>query len=604
MTNSFLYPIESKTRQVKDLCGLWKFKLDKHNEGRAAGWKDGLAGTIPMAVPSSYNDIFTQKELREHVGDVWYQTETYIPKEWKDREVVLRFGSATHSAVVWVNGVQVAQHQGGYMPFSARLNEVVTFGERCRIVVVVNNELSYTTIPTGVQKTLPNGRKVQSPFFDFFNYAGLHRPVKLLALPKEHIHDITVSTDFADGEGKIRYDITAAGEHSVNVEVFDEAGNQVASAHGKTGEVAIKDVRLWEPGNAYLYDFKVTLAEGEELLDEYVLPVGIRSVEVKGNRFFINKKPFYFKGFGKHEDCAMHGRGYDPVVMLRDFELLRWIHANSVRTAHYPYSEEFMRLCDREGLVVIDETPAVGLFDQLMNFLGAGTGKQSRFFEREIVHTETIENHKDAIRELVLRDKNHPSVVMWCLANEPDSSLAQAEDYFEKIFSYARTLDVQKRPMTFTNIMVAPYGSCKVSHLSDVICLNRYYGWYVNGGPDIDIARENFEKELEQWSSTGKPIILTEYGADTMPGLHKLPSVMWSEEYQEEYLKMQHEVFDRCDSVVGEQMWNFADFQTSEGIMRVDGNKKGAFTRDRQPKAAAYLLRERWKKIDSRNYKA
>ena len=107
------------------------------------------------------------------------------------------------------------------------------------------------------------------------------------------------------------------------------------------------------------------------------------------------------------------------------------------------------------------------------------------------------------------------------------------------------------------------------------------------------------EHELRLWeqSCPGKPFIISEYGADTMVGLHALPEVMWSEEYQVAFLKIQHEVFDEFDWVVGEHPWNLCDFATGEGIMRVGGNRKGIFTRDRQPKAAAWLLRDRWTKI-------
>ena len=141
--------------------------------------------------------------------------------------------------------------------------------------------------------------------------------------------------------------------------------------------------------------------------------------------------------------------------------------------------------------------------------------------------------------------------------------------------------------------MLAPRGQCRVSQFADVVMLNRYYGWYVATG-DLAAAEAGFLAELEGWASEGKPIIITEYGADTMPGLHQLPAEPWSEEYQRDYLDVQHRVFDAIDAVVGEQMWNFADFATTSGIMRVGGNKKGAFTRDRQPKAAAHLLRQRW----------
>jgi len=603
MTNSFLYPRESGTRQVKDISGLWQFRIDKKGEGRDGGWSNGLTDTVPMAVPSSFNDIFTEKELRDFAGDVWYETEFYLPAEWADRNVEVRFGSATHSAVAWLNGTEVCRHTGGYMPFSGRLNEAARFGGKNRLVVVVNNELSLTTIPCGKTEE-KGGRKLVTPFFDFFNYAGLHRNVKLTATPENRIDDITVATGIEGSTGTVAYQVEAAGTGTVRVRLLDEDGKEAAAAEGCEGTLEVPAARLWQPGKAYLYTLTVSLYDGDSLTDEYPLSVGIRTVEVKGSRFLINGEPFYFKGFGKHEDSEYRGRGYDPVVNLRDFELLKWIGANSVRTSHYPYSEEFMDMADRAGLVVIDETPAVGLMDMDLNFLaGAGGGKKIDFFDKEDVQTKTLENHKDAIRELFQRDKNHPCVVMWCLANEPASQEESSGPYFEKIFGYARTLDVQKRPLTFTNLMMAVFGRCHAHQYADVISLNRYYGWYMMGGSELPVAKEAFKKELQGWASTGKPIVMTEYGADTMPGIHKLPSVMWSEEYQREYLDVQHEAFDSCDSVAGEQMWNFADFQTVEGFFRVDGNKKGAFTRTRQPKAAAFQLKERWEGIPDFGYK-
>ena len=597
MESQFLYPAESSTRQVIDLSGVWKFKVDFEGKGREEDWQEGLTDYSEVPVPASYNDLFTDKDIREHVGDVWYQTEFYLAEEWQQKNVNLRFGSATHRAEVWLNGEKIAEHEGGYMPFGAVINEAADFGAKNTLVVVVNNELDLTTIPTGQVKEYDDGKKRLFPYFDFFNYAGIHSAVKLQLLPKDYIYDITAVTDFEGETGFVEYEIESSSHSEIKVELKDAAGEIVAKNTGADGRLEIDNVNLWQPGEGYLYTLEVSLLSAGKLVDNYPLPVGIRTVEVKGNRFLINGEPFYFKGFGKHQDSEINGRGFDPAVMIRDAELLDWIGANSVRTSHYPYDEEFYRMCDRRGVVVIDETPAVGLFDMNMNFLAAGTGKESDFFDKEIVHQQTIENHKREIERLMKRDKNHASVVMWCLANEPDSAQERAEEYFAEIFSYARDLDPQARPLTFTNIMTAPYGKCNVAQFADVISLNRYYGWYIIGGSELEYAKKDFEEELAGWEKEGKPILMTEYGADTKAGIHKLPSVQWSEEYQNEYLELQHQVFDNCDSIVGEQMWNFADFQTVEGILRVNGNKKGAFTRDRQPKMAAHLLKQRWEKL-------
>ncbi len=594
----YLYPKNTETRFVQDLSGNWEFKFDWNSEGYSKNWKDGLTDTDVMPVPCSFADLYTDKDSREFTGDAWYQTEFYLPVEWKEKNVQLRFGSVTHKGTVFVNGEKMCEHRNGYMPFNVDLSKVGKFGQKNTLVVVANNELSYETIPPGKVTTLSNGKKFTEPFFDFFNYAGIMRPVKIHVTPTNYIEDVTVVTDFDKTTGKVAYEIEQNGKLEVKVAVIDEAGKTVVEATGAKGNIEIPKVNLWKVRNAYLYNLKIDLVDGDKVLDTYTQEFGVRTVEVKGNKIFINGEETYFTGFGKHEDCALNGRGYNPVINKRDFELLEWINANSFRTAHYPYSEEIYQLADRYGIMIIDETPAVGFFDMTMNFAQASNeGANNKFFQRPEVQTKLREYLKNDIEELMARDKNHPSVVMWSVLNEPDTTQEEAVDFFEDVFAHAKKCDPQGRPCTFANIMMAPFGSCKCHHVADVIMLNRYYGWYVMPGYAMTDAIEGFKKELQGWASLGKPIIMSEYGADTMPGLHKLPSTTFTEEYQKDYLEAQHSVFDSCDSIVGEQMWNFADFQTVEGFMRVDGNKKGAFTRDRQPKLSAHILKARWEKI-------
>lgn len=555
-----------------------------------------------IPVPASFNDFFVDKDAREYAGDIWYETKLYVPSEWADMDLDIRFDAATHVATVYVNGEEVARHKGGFLPFNANINKVVKFDEENIVVVKINNELSREILPVGETITLENGKKMVKPFFDFFNYAGLQRSVRLVATPKESIVDFTVNHKLQGEDASVDYIVETTGNSEVYITVYDEDGKQVAQASGKSGTILIKNARLWNVLDAYLYTFKLEIKDENTLIDEYVTEIGIRTVEVRENKLYINNKPVYLKGFGKHEDSDIVGRGFNIGVMKRDFELMKWIGANSFRTSHYPYSEEIYQMADREGFIIIDETPAVGLFESLMNFLDASKGSSKKFFDNPEVHKETKAHHLQVIKDLIERDKNYASVCVWSLLNEPDSTTESAVSYFEDLFNLAHEVDIQKRPRTFANIMVATPDKCKCSHLCDIISLNRYYGWYSLGGYEISNAENGFRKELEEWGKFNKPIIFTEYGADTYVGEHKLPSVMWSEEYQVEYLKMQHEVFDSFDYVIGEQVWNFADFQTTEGIMRVNGNKKGIFTRNRQPKLAAYLLKERWEGLPL-NYK-
>lgn len=598
LEHSMLYPKTTLTRRRISMDGMWKFCLDEKAVGEKEGWMDGIPGEEMIPVPASFQDFYTEKDIREYTGDFWYETDFFVPGEWEGREILLRFGAATHRASVYVNGILITEHEGGFLPFSAKVTTVVRYDSYNKVVVKVNNELNCTNIPCGETITLPNGKKMSKPYFDFFNYAGLQRSVYLLALPGESIVDFDLDYAIHGKNAEVSYQIRTNGEHAVQLALFDAKGHCVAQKDGKEGVLYVENARLWQVRNAYLYRLRIRIMDGEELIDEYEQEIGIRTVKVEGTDILINGEPVYLKGFGKHEDSDIVGRGFSIGIMKRDFELMKWIGANSFRTSHYPYSEEIYQMADREGFLVIDEVPAVGMFQSLMNFMEASTGKQTAFFKKETTPV-LLKAHLRAIEEMIARDKNHPSVVAWSLLNEPETTNEAAVPYFKEVFDLANKLDMQKRPRTFALIMNSLPDTCKCYQFSDIIALNRYYGWYMKGGYEISVAEELFRKEMNAWKEKklNKPFIFTEYGADTLASEHKLPSVMWSQEYQDEYLKMTHEVFDSYDFIKGEQIWNFADFQTTEGIMRVNGNKKGVFTRQRQPKDIAYKLKERWENL-------
>lgn len=598
-----LYPIMTTSREVIDLNGIWNFRLDQ-GTGFEEGWFERpLQGSFPMPVPASYNDLYEGAEFRDHVGWVWYEREIIVPEHFFTQRIVVRFGSVTHAAKVYLNGQFVVEHKGGFTPFEVEINAFVSSGKN-RLTVAVNNIVDHTTLPVGhyLEEAIPGKGKVvtDTPNFDFFNYAGIQRPVKLYTTPTIYIRDITITTDITGTDGLVEYIIETQGEAEVRVSIQDETGETVASGIGAIGQLSIKSVRLWQPLQAYLYSCVVELWQQGQCIDTYEQPFGVRTVAIKDGKFLINGKPFYFKGFGRHEDSAIHGRGLDEVLNVKDFNLLKWVGANSFRTSHYPYSEELMRLADREGFVVIDEVPAVGLHLNFGAMLGGGARVHNTWKE-----LETKEHHAQMIRELIARDKNHPCVVMWSIANEPASEEEGAHEYFQPLVQLAREVDPQKRPVTIVTHIMATPDTCKVSDLVDVLALNRYYGWYVQGG-QLEVAKALLRTELAGWNRVrpGKPIMFTEYGADTIAGFHDTTPAMFSEEYQVALLQANHEVMDEFPNFIGEQVWNFADFQTSQGIIRVQGNKKGVFTRERKPKMAAHYLRERWMAMPDFGYKS
>ncbi|MGV2900562.1 beta-glucuronidase [Microbacterium sp. AGC62] len=584
-----LKPLNTVTRELISLDGLWFFALD--TSGLAEPWAGPLQTALEAPVPASYNDIFADQAIHDHVGWVWYQRTVRVPRGWKGQRVVIRVDAATHEGAVYVNENPVARHIGGYTPFEADITQLVAPGEEFRLTIGVNNELTNVTIPPGAVYVDSLGRRKQSYRHDFYNYAGLARSVHLYSTPTQHIDDVTVRVGVDEGTGVVDYEVLSHGPALVHVQLQDASGHVVAQSDGGSGVLRVPDAELWRPGAGYLYTLIVQLRAADTIVDEYNVKVGIRSVKVEGDKFLINGEPFYFRGFGKHEDSAIRGRGFDPALLVHDFALMKWAGANSFRTSHYPYAEEFLDYADRHGVVVIDETAAVGL--NLAIGGGVHGNALEKSFSPNMFNSETQAAHAQAIRELIARDKNHPSVVMWSIANEPESVEEGARDYFAPLAALTRKLD-PTRPITYANEHRGTFSSDVVADLVDVLSLNRYYGWYADTG-DLRAAEVHLETELRGWQEKfGKPIIITEYGADTLAGLHSILDQPWSEEFQRGLLDVYHRVFDRVDAVIGEQVWNFADFQTKAEITRVDGNRKGVFTRDRRPKDAAHVLRARW----------
>lgn len=459
-----LYPILTPSRLLIDLSGVWDFKPDDGRGFSERWYAAPLTEPLHMPVPASYNDLTESIELREHCGWVFYQRKIAVPALAPGQRVVLRCAAVTHRARVYLNGELLCEHRGGFLPFEAELTGRLSGGEDL-LTIAVDNTIDYTTLPVGGKSDMmagimgasepDTGKRRNNPNFDFFNYAGITRPVKIYTTPADHIEDITVVPEVEGADARLSYTVDTVGEGECVVEVYERGGRLVASAEGVSGVLEIPDVHLWQPRNAYLYDIRVRFGG-----DEYTLPYGVRTVRVEGERFLINGRPFYFKGYGRHEDTFPAGRGLNLAMNAKDMSLMKWQGANSFRTSHYPYSEEMMRLCDEEGFVVIDETPAVGInliFGGGANFGGQGGGtldKQNG--------VQTREHHREVIRDMIARDKNHACVVMWSIANEPDSAAEGAYEYFAPLYELARSLDPQKRPCTLVSVQSAqpPASDC------------------------------------------------------------------------------------------------------------------------------------------------
>ncbi|KAI4455950.1 beta-glucuronidase [Holotrichia oblita] len=572
-----LYPKSSETRETISLDGIWNFVASPLTDPlvgfRNYWYKRRLTAVRPenkskigiifaitpinffqvdaevhfMPVPSSYNDITQNAAIRDHLGIAWYDRTFFVPKSWRNQRVWLRFSSVHYAAQIVITPVDT------------------------------DNGTTYR----------------QSYTFDFFNYAGIHRPVTLYTTPKSYIDDVTIKTTLDEnGYGYVGYNVSIISlneteELNVNIALLDKDDIIVATAEGSNGVLNIESPRLWwpylmDPEPGYLYTLKIELVSlNNDLIDIYRQTCGIRTLTWTNTTFLINNKPVYLHGFGRHEDADIRGKGLDLPTTLRDYNLIKWIGANAYRTSHYPYADEIMDLADNLGIMIIDECPSVN----------------TEFFPSSLLN-----NHLNSLTELIARDKNRPSVIAWSIANEPRTQSYEAGVYFGKVAAHVRSLDLS-RPITIA-LARSVYEDRAGQHL-DIISFNRYNAWYQNGG-QLDMITKNVINEATAWfEKYNKPVLMSEYGADTMEGLHIYPEFIWSEEFQVTLMSKHFEAFDKLRAkgfFIGEFIWNFADFKTAQTYTRVGGNKKGIFTRNRQPKASAHHLRRRYLKLAQELY--
>ncbi|HOI28359.1 MAG TPA: beta-glucuronidase [Melioribacteraceae bacterium] len=587
-----LYPIVNNYRNTLDLNGIWNFKTDPDKKGEKDKWFKGFNNSVSIAVPGSWNEQLEELGLLHYTGNAWYSKNIFIPPSFKSNRIILRIGSVDYNSKFWIDGKFVGENKIGFLPVELDITGFVSPGKESLLVILVNNELNDESIPQGITSgRFRNEKRLREETnpptrFDFTPYGGIHRSVQLVSLPEISIDKIRIDTAILNKKtGLISAEVFINSKIDGMVSAEVTYGKKTIKTENRfrgnksTLKLKIDNCKFWSPENPFLYDIKFKLLRGSDIIDEYLLPVGVREIVINGNKFLLNGKEVYLKGFGKHEDFDVIGKGLFLPLMVKDFELMKWINANSFRTSHYPYSEEMMFYADRKGILVIDEVPAVSLDFRRVN----GT---------------TLKTHKEHIQRLIDRDYNHPSIIMWAVGNEPNLVGDQeyyngsAKKYWKEIFGFTKKLD-SSRPVTVPNCTRAGVND-PVFEFSDVISLNRYYGWYEYPGY-LEEAVEILGKEMDTiYKKYKRPVLFTEFGVDTMPGFHSISTQMFTEEYQQLFLDAYIKLIRSKEYTIGEHVWNFADFRTPQHFRRVVLNLKGVFTRSREPKSAAFLLKKIW----------
>ena len=584
-----LYPVTTATREVASLNGIWQLAFDPQRLGiKRKFFSRTPDKTIEIAVPGSINEQVNDRDLYTNMDWVWYFRDFRVGGSWRPKRIAIRFGSVNFRAEVFLNGQRLGQHEGGYLPFEFDITDLVRFDGSNRLAVRVDNLLDETTIPQGNISPKVGGVASWRPHnfpnvhYDYFPFTGIHRNVDLVASEPVRLAAVRLTTQALKGtRANVLAEVTTTGGADCVRLSIDELkfATEIALSRGKgTAEFVLPKIVPWCPKTPKLYDVQLETVRRGEVTDVYALPFGFRTVAVKRDKIVLNGKPVFLRGFGRHEDTAVAGKGMNLPYLVKDYQNLKWIGANSFRTSHYPYCEEDMFMADRQGMLVIDEVAANTLS---MRAVREGDSRN-----------RLLANHKSQIKDLIDRDYNHPSVIMWSLCNECETNEPDATKYFPRAVRYARSLDAA-RPITMVTCN-GPQDRC-AQHV-DVILTNIYPGWYGLYGQYERIPQAVRRHLSALRKKFNKPILISEFGAGGIPGMHTEHDLMWSEEYQVEVVSRVIAEAEKCPYVVGTHVWVLNDFKVGQHVNRVMCNWKGVFTRDRHPKMCARELRKIWQR--------
>ena len=546
-------------RQILNINENWFFVKDTEDFTRRDGEQVNL--------PHSWNAIDGQDGGNDYFRGSCLYSKTIKKADLPEADLYyLEFRGANSSADVYVGGEKLAHHDGGYSTWRVNITDKLI--EETEIAVIVDNSANETVYPQ---------------MADFTFYGGIYRDVNLICVNDSHF-----DLDYYGGPGFMITPKVADGDATVEVEVFaknvkegrvfaytiydkdEQELDKIVTADTKV-VFEMKNVHLWNGRkDPYLYCCEVEIMDGEEVVDNVCSRFGCRSFRIDpDNGFILNGEEYPLRGVSRHQDRWGVGNALLPEHHEEDIDLICEVGATTIRLAHYQHDQYFYDLCDEKGLVIWAEIPYIS------KHMPGGR-----------------ENTISQMKELVVQNYNHPSIVVWGLSNEISIAGADAD-----LIENHNILNDMVHEMDKTRLTtIAAVSMCKMDdpyiQIPDVVSYNHYFGWY---GGDTSMNGPWFDKFHEKFPNI--PIGCSEYGCEALNWHTSDPK---QGDYTEEYQAFYHEelikqLFTR-KYIWATHVWNMFDFGADA---RAEGgengqNHKGLVTMDRKYKKDAFYAYKAW----------
>jgi beta-glucuronidase len=553
-------------RTTTSLNGAWHYIIDPYESGLGARYYEDrnprkdkalieydFEASPTLNVPGDWN---SQREaLFFYEGPIWCEKKFEYRKP-QNRRVFLYFGAANYRARVFLNGKKLGEHQGGFTPFDFEVTDGIAGGQNS-VVVEVDNTRRTDGVP--------------ALSTDWWNYGGLTRGVMLVEVPGNFIENYRVQLGKSSPNeiaGWVHVNGKDAAQR-VTIEIPDAGIRQQVNtdARGRGEFRFAANIEKWSPENPKLY--RVSLSTAEDRVEE---EIGFRTIETRGREILLNGEPIFLRGISMHEEAP--NRGGRVFSAEDDRTLLTWakeLGCNFARLAHYPYNEDMARLADEVGVLLWEEIPV--------------------YWGIAFENPKTLQAAKSQMKELIARDHNRASVILWSLSNETPPGAARLE-FLKEFAEYTRTLDA-------TRLVTSAMDSAErtapevrtindaLGEYLDVLGVNEYLGWYEGKPEDADRMR---------WANKYvKPVIVSEFGGEALADKHGDVETRWTEESQADLYKHQLRMMGQIPGLTGMSPWLLVDFRSPR--RQLPGlqdyyNRKGLISNQGQKKQAFFVLQK------------
>ncbi|MEZ5344807.1 MAG: glycoside hydrolase family 2 TIM barrel-domain containing protein [Pyrinomonadaceae bacterium] len=521
-------------------------------------------------------------------GESWYRRELVADPSLRNKRLFLFFEGANQTAEVYVNGIEIGRHVGGFSAFAFDVTESISFEKPNLIAVKIDNKLDKDIPPLDQ---------------DFTIFGGIYRDVWLIAAEDVHVKitdhaspGIKVTTpEVSESSARVNVSgtIVNSGAKSQQIEVkntiFDNQNREISvmtseirigGRSEKTFEQIsgiIRNPMLWSPDDPNLYRIRTEIISAGKTIDEIENPLGFRWFRFDANEgFFLNDKHLKLRGTNRHQDRKGFGIAVPDEIQVRDLEIIKENGFNFLRLAHYPQDPSVLEAADRLGILIWEEIPIVNLIT---------------------ISEAFSENSKTMLLDMIRQHRNHPSVIMWGYMNEvflrspkTAADLTQTLKLAKELEAICKTEDPDRATaIAFDYGERENYYQAGITAITDVVGWNLYFGWYHDTFEDFGKFIDEQHRRLP-----GKPLMISEYGGNADQRLHSSQpkrfdsTIEWQRMFHESYLKQINE----RKYLSGSAVWNQFDFSSEfRGETIPHLNQKGLYDYDRRPKDISYFYR-------------